>query len=735
MKSPYLLHKSSLALVMLASSATLVFSQDRFFNQTNFGDFAVAANWQGSNPPSTGFANTFVGSSALGSPPLGTVTAYLNTDITSWATGSLFLGQGSSGNATLIISNGGSLQYGAVYIGRDAGAIGVLNQEGGTNRVNTGTFEIQSGGASGTYNLSGGVLNTINAAPTAIKVGTSGSGIGYFNMSGGTFNAGTNFATQQHSLNVGWEARGEANFSAGTANITGDLNAGNGSNGLITISDSALVNARNVNVGLNAGATNSRLTVAGGSLSVTNGISLSNSSVLNMSGGTVSATGLRVASGSVMTNSGGSLNIPAITNNGTFTFARSEDYTNNSVISGGGAIVKQGTNTTLTLTGSNSFTNGMQVWEGTVAFDDPASLGAGGRLRLGRLTTTGALRFTGTSSNTVTNDIQIGFGAGPSDGGAVLDASGAEAVTFSSFVAEIGAQAARTLTLTGTNTGSNTISGTIADNNTTNGARVSLVKTGPGTWILAGNNTYSGNTTVNAGRLELAAGGSLRFVIGGNGTNSALAGTGTTVVEGQFAFDLTGAATDTNATWTVVAGTLANSYGTNFVVAAGFSGVNGGNWTNTTNGVSYVFSQPTGILSVQAAPSNSYASWVAYWQGVDPNFTNTVGSDDPDGDSYSNDVEFAFDGNPTVGTPALMTVTAVGTNAVFNWIERTNGVTYEVQKSSALTNGWTSAVGLAISNAADQSGVLLASDCVRREFTTNAAGKDFYRVRAIIPAE
>ena len=125
MKSPYLLHKSSLALVMLASSATLVFSQDRFFNQTNFGDFAVAANWQGSNPPSTGFANTFVGSSALGSPPLGTVTAYLNTDITSWATGSLFLGQGSSGNATLIISNGGSLQYGLVYIGRDPGAVGV----------------------------------------------------------------------------------------------------------------------------------------------------------------------------------------------------------------------------------------------------------------------------------------------------------------------------------------------------------------------------------------------------------------------------------------------------------------------------------------------------------------------------------------------------------------------------------------------------------------------------------
>ena len=361
--SPRFIVASLAAILCLASQS---YSQDRFFNQTNFGDFAVAANWQGSNPPSTGFANTFVGSSALGSPPLGTVTAYLNTDITSWATGSLFLGQGSSGNATLIISNGGSLQYGAVYIGRDAGAIGVLNQEGGTNRVNTGTFEIQSGGASGTYNLSGGVLNTINAAPTAIKVGTSGSGIGYFNMSGGTFNAGTNFATQQHSLNVGWAARGEAAFSAGTANITGDLNAGNGSNGLVTVSGSALVNARNVNVGLNAGATNSRLTVTGGTLSVTNGIVVSNSSVLNMSGGTVSATGLRIASGSIMNDSGGSLNLPSITNNGSIVYSNSSGtLTRSNAISGSGAVTKSGAGS-VTLTANNTYTGDTTVNAGSL---------------------------------------------------------------------------------------------------------------------------------------------------------------------------------------------------------------------------------------------------------------------------------------------------------------------------------------------------------------------------------
>ena len=358
---------SLLALVLLASLVSRANSQDRFFNQTNFGDFALPANWQGANPPSTGFANTFIGSSDLGSPTLVPVTAFLASDVSSWETGRLFLGQGGSGNATLIISNGGSLQYGEVYIGRDAAAIGVVNQSGGTNRVNTGTFEILSGSSgTGTYNLSGGVLNTVQAGAIAIKVGASGAGTGYFNMSGGTLNAGSDFATQQHSLNVGWESKGEATFSGGTANITGDLNAGNNGNGLVTISDSATVNARNLNVGLQAGGANSRLTVSGGTVSVTNGIVVSNSSVLNMSGGTVSATGLRIASGSIMNDSGGSLNLPSITNNGSIVYSNSSGtLTRSNAISGSGAVTKSGAGS-VTLTANNTYTGDTTVNAGSL---------------------------------------------------------------------------------------------------------------------------------------------------------------------------------------------------------------------------------------------------------------------------------------------------------------------------------------------------------------------------------
>ncbi len=266
------------------------------------------------------------------------------------------------------------------------------------------------------------------------------------------------------------------------------------------------------------------------------------------------------------------------------------------------------------------------------------------------------------------------------------------------------------------------------------GATFGFTKVGSGTLTLAGTTFYGGNTVVESGQLVLATNGSLRFVIGGSGTNNAVLGSGNAVMNGRFAFDLASASTNTNATWTIVTNTLVETYGASFIVS-GFSGnAASGLWTNTTNGVDYVFSQSSGVLSVQPASSvPPYNAWVAFWQTNSAGFTNTAGTDNPDGDPFNNNMEFAFDGNPTVGTPALMTVTPVGSNAVFNWIERTNGVIYEVQKNSTLTNAWAAATGLSISNSTNTSNVLPAPAYVRKEFIiTNATGKDFYRVRATI---
>lgn len=257
-------------------------------------------------------------------------------------------------------------------------------------------------------------------------------------------------------------------------------------------------------------------------------------------------------------------------------------------------------------------------------------------------------------------------------------------------------------------------------------------KTSGGTLELRGTNTHIGGTTITGGAVTLVDGAEMTYVIGGNGTNNAVDGTGTFNAEGVFDFDLSGASTTTGATWTVIAPTVSRTYGTNFLVN-GFSGA-GGNWTNTTNGATYVFTQSNNVLTVQSGGTNNYDSWVTYWQGVDPGFTNTAGTDNPDGDPFDNNEEFAFDGNPTLGSPALLTATKVGTNAVFQWVQRKDppgGVTYTVQKTPDLTVAWTN-TSVTISNSTNTNGINIPADYERKEFVVPAAGKDFYRVQATI---
>ena len=267
------------------------------------------------------------------------------------------------------------------------------------------------------------------------------------------------------------------------------------------------------------------------------------------------------------------------------------------------------------------------------------------------------------------------------------------------------------------------------------GENGTLNKTGAGTLIINSASTYSGSTTVTDGTLELATNGALRFVIGGNGTNNALKGNGATSVNGQFVFDLSGASTNTNSTWTIVVNTLSNSYGTNFRVRD-FNGVIGGNWTNTTNGVNYVFAQSNSVLSVQSTGGvTPYNAWVGYWQGIDSTFTNTAGTDNPDGDPFDNNEEFAFDGNPTIGTGALLTAVQVGTNAVFNYVAQTNtnAVTYLVQSTTNLTTSWTNA-SVTISNSLNQTNPVISQTNIyeRKEFVVPASGAMFYRVQGTI---
>jgi hypothetical protein len=139
------------------------------------------------------------------------------------------------------------------------------------------------------------------------------------------------------------------------------------------------------------------------------------------------------------------------------------------------------------------------------------------------------------------------------------------------------------------------------------------------------------------------------------------------------------------------------------------------------------------IMQGRAVGVSDYSGWLAGYPSLMG--ANTNGAADPDGDGFTNMEEYVFGGDPRVGTPALMEVTTAGTNVVFNWIERSSGVTYEVLRNGTLTNAWTVASDLNIFNAADQSGVPMEPTYLRKEFVTNPSGTDFFRIRATITGD
>jgi len=345
---------------------------------------------------------------------------------------------------------------------------------------------------------------------------------------------------------------------------------------------------------------------------------------------------------------------------------------------------------------------------------------SGGTLVFGRVTARSTSTTVTASAGTV-----VGLGVGGTGYYSEGDVSNLFANTLSGF----------TLDAT-TGVGIDTTAGNFTYSVNQGGVR-SLTKLGANTLTLSGSNSYTGNTTVSAGALELATNGSLRFVIGGSGTNNAVNGTGTTTMNGQFNFDLTSASTNTNSTWTIVANTLTNSYGTNFLVS-GFTGA-GGNWTNTTNGVRYIFSQSSGTLSVQATnnptPVDPFQAWVASWRAIKPGFIQTAGTDDPDGDGYNNSAEFAFGGDPTSSSMSQWVVKLVGTQAQFEFValKSPSTTTYYVESKSDLGNLSTTwqVEAPVISDSLDQTGIIDTTKYIRRNFSVPILDKRFYRVRAV----
>jgi autotransporter-associated beta strand protein len=412
----------------------------------------------------------------------------------------------------------------------------------------------------------------------------------------------------------------------------------------------------------------------------------------------------------------------------------------NGTISGNTNLVKEGAETTTLLAGASNFTGNVTVNNGTLSVDGIGSnAGANGGLGAANVAgktitvnSNGILAFTRNNifgngvgnadlpavvinGGTLTSTRYNALGNVSLNGGtltqAATDGPGAyEGYQFLGSVT-VGGSAASTISTTngranhlGANTqfivadavgGTDlTVSAGLKNPSADIGGIGSLTKTGAGAMVLAGVNTYTGDTVVSDGTLQLADDAQLRFVIGAaSGTNNSLSGSGSAVLDGDFAIDTTAAAALTGGTWVLEnVPSLTGAYGTSFQVV----NTDGSPWSNTGDtwtkdggaGKTWTFDETTGTLTLS---QSGYASWAAANAGgQDPNL-------DFDLDGVQNGVEFfmgetgsTFTTNPTVVTTGGVRTVTWPKSASFNG-------TYKVETSDNLVN-WTNVTGSVVDN-------------------------------------
>jgi fibronectin-binding autotransporter adhesin len=374
----------------------------------------------------------------------------------------------SSGTNRATINNGGQLfTVNQTTPGTYAGAIA------GTGGFVLGGLSTSTLTLSGVNTYTGGT--TINGGTLQVAADNNLGGAGTLTFDGGTLANTLSFSTSRAvTLNSGG-----GNFDGtltltltGVISGTGTLNKNN-TGTLVLTGANTYSGGTTLNAGTLTASGASGLGATTGTLAVNNPNSGAGSAVvLNLS--TTAATTVGSLSGTIATPSSGT-NTATINSGGQlFTVNQITPGTYAGVIAGTGGFVLGGLSTsTLTLSGTNTYTGGTTINAGTVRVAADSNLGGAGSLTFGG----------GTLAN-ITNSFSISRAVTLNSGGGTINVG--PTLTFTGVISGMGV----------------------------------LTKTGTGVLVLTGSNTYTGGTVVNAGTLRVAAdnnlggGGSLTFDAG-----------------------------------------------------------------------------------------------------------------------------------------------------------------------------------------------------------------------------